>query len=124
MNPVIQEISNAVTQAIPVIGQSARVPTENEIRPVPVVVEIGPETRRVLAAIEADLKRLADHFDPPPPDIIGTPHLANRLGCTPTWIAQMVRDGEIPKGCVVPGSGKGRQWKFYRRRTEEWLASR
>jgi hypothetical protein len=50
--------------------------------------------------------------------------LADKLGCTATWIAQMVRSGEIPKGCIVPGSGKGRQWKFYRCRIEEWLASR
>lgn len=41
-----------------------------------------------------------------------------------TWIAQMVRSGEIPKGCIVPGSGKGRQWKFYRSRIEGWLTNR
>jgi hypothetical protein len=89
-----------------------------------VVFELGPQTLRLLAEIGADIKRLADHFAPAPSDIIGTPHLANRLGCTPTWIAQMVRSGEIPKGCIVPGSGKGKQWKFYRLRIEEWLASR
>ena len=89
-----------------------------------VVVELGQQALRVLAEIQADIKRLADHFNPQPADIVGTPYLANQLGCTPTWIAQMVRSGEIPPGCVVAGSGKGRQWKFYRRRVEEWLANR
>jgi hypothetical protein len=123
MNPVAQDISNAIAQATPVVGQSECAQTGSEIRRV-TIVEIGPETRRVLAEIEADLKRLADHFDPQPSDVVGTPYLADRLGCTATWIAQMVRSGEIPKGCIVPGSGKGRQWKFYRGRIEEWLASR
>ena len=89
-----------------------------------VVVELGPEAHRVMAEAQADLKRLADHFDPQPADIVGTPYLASKLGCTPTWIAQMVRSGEIPKSCVVQGSGQGRQWKFYRRRIEDWLASK
>ena len=89
-----------------------------------VVVELGRETLQVLAEVQADLKRIADHFDPQPSDVVGTPYLANKLGCTPTWIAQMVRDGEIPQGCIVSGSGKGRQWKFHRRRIEEWLASK
>ena len=88
------------------------------------VVELGEETLRVLLEVQAELKRIADHFDPQPADIVGTPYLANKLGCTSTWIAQMVRSGEIPKGCLVPGSGKGRQWKFYRCRIEEWLASK
>jgi hypothetical protein len=123
MNPVTQH-SNAIAQVPTVVGQAAAAQSDIGIRSVNVVVELGPETRRVLAEIGSDLKRVADHFDPPPPDIIGTPHLARRLGCTPTWIAQLVRSGEIPKGCIVPGSGKGRQWKFYRRRVEEWLANR
>ena len=36
----------------------------------------------------------------------------------------MVRNGDIPKGCIVPGSGNGRLWKFRRRQLEEWLAKR
>jgi hypothetical protein len=79
---------------------------------------------RIPEEVQTDLKRIADHFDPQPADIVGTAYLANKLGCTSTWIAQMVREGTIPKGCIVPGSGDGRQWKFYRRRIEAWLASR
>ena len=33
---------------------------------------------RIAAAIE----RLANHFDPPPPDIVDTHYIASRLGCT------------------------------------------
>lgn len=97
-------------------GMTSVVETRNENRRITMVVEIGPETRQVLAGIEAALKRIADHFDPQPPEVVGTPYLADRLDCTATWIAQMVRDGEIPGSCIVPGSGKGRQWKFYRSR--------
>jgi hypothetical protein len=89
-----------------------------------VVVELGPKSQRALAEAETHLRRLADHFDPPPSDIVDTPYIAHRLGLTTARIAQLVRSGEIPKGCIVPGSGKGRQWKFYRRRMEEWLAKR
>ena len=78
----------------------------------------------VLANIASDLRRIADHFDPPPPDIVDTPYIAGRLGVTTTRIAQMVREGTIPKACIVPGSGNGRLWKFDRRQMEEWLAKR
>jgi len=75
-----------------------------------------------LENISASQRRLADHLAPAPSDIVDTPYIARHLGCTTQWIAQMVRSGEIPRGCVVPGSGKGRQWKFYRCRIEDWLA--
>jgi hypothetical protein len=98
--------------------------TASGIGPVTVVVELGPETLRVLAEVQADLRRLADHFDPPPPDIVDSPYIAALLGCTTTWIADQARNGTIPKICIVPGTGDGRPWKFYRRRMEEWLANR
>ena len=120
MQPGAQEILNAIDRAIPFAGRSSGDGTGS----VAVVVELGPETLRLLSEVQADLRRIADHVDPQPADIVGTPYLANKLGCTPTWIAQMVRDGEIPKSCLVSGSGKGRQWKFFRRRIEEWLASK
>ncbi len=119
MNPLAQETLNTIDRAALVLGQPSGSHSGGSVA---VVVELGPETQRVLAEVQADLKRLADHFDPAPPDVVGTPYLAAKLGCTATWIAQMVRSGEIPQGCIVPGSGKGRQWKFYRRRIEEWLA--
>ena len=48
------------------------------------------------------LWRIADHFDPPPPDIVDSPYVAGRVEVTTTWIAQMVREGTIPKSCIVP----------------------
>lgn len=85
---------------------------------------ISPAIVEVLACIAASLTRIADHFDPPPSDIVDTPYLAGRLGVTTTRIAQMVREGTIPKACIVIGSGDGRPWKFHRRQMEQWLAKR
>lgn len=116
-------VSDDIGTAISALGLANPLRSDG-VGSVTVVVELGPETLRLLTDIQTDIKRLADHFDPLPPDIVDTPFIAQRLGCTTTWIAQMVRSDEIPKGCIVPGSGKGRQWKFYRRRIEDWLASR
>ena len=65
--------------------------------------EFNPAIVEVLTSIAADLKRIADHYDPPPSDIIDSPYLAAQLGVTATRIAQMVRDGTIPKSCIVAG---------------------
>jgi hypothetical protein len=76
------------------------------------------------ACIGIDLKRIADHFDPPPPDKVGSDYVASRLGCTTTWIADLVRRGEIPPHCVVPGTGNGKPWKFFRSRIDSWITAR
>jgi hypothetical protein len=70
------------------------------------------------------LPRLADSIAPAPDDIVGTPHVAARLGCTVTWVAELVRNGEIPKSCVVPGTGAGKPWKFFRERIDQWIKTR
>lgn len=121
MNQVSQ-ILNAIGQAVPIVGPSPR--PQDGSGAMTVVIELGPESLRVLAEVQADLRRIADHFDPPPPDIVDTPYIAERLGVTTTRIAQMVREGEIPKSCIVPGSGDGRLWKFHRGQLEDWLAKR
>jgi hypothetical protein len=36
----------------------------------------------------------------------------------------MVRRGDIPASCVVPGTGTGKPWKFFRPQIESWVASR
>jgi hypothetical protein len=77
-----------------------------------------------LAVIASSLKRLADHVDPPPPDIIGTDYIAEKLGCTLEWIAKMAMRGDIPRNCVVPGTGNGKPWKFYRSRIDPWILMR
>jgi hypothetical protein len=59
-----------------------------------------------------------------PASVVGTPYLAERLGCTVVWAAEMARNGEIPKCCIVPGTGNSKPWKFYRERIEDWLNKR
>jgi hypothetical protein len=77
-----------------------------------------------LATVAAGIARLADHFAPAPSDIVGSEYVARKLGCTTTWIAEMVRKGEIPRSCVVQGTGNGRPWKFHKARIEAWIARR
>jgi hypothetical protein len=68
--------------------------------------------------------RIADHFDPPPPDKVGSKYVATLLGCTTTWIADLVRQGDIPRNCIVTGTGNGKPWKFHRQLIEKWIKSR
>lgn len=69
----------------------------------------------------AQLVRIADHFDPPPPDVVDSVYVSQKLGCTTTWIADLARNGGIPPSCVVPGTGDGKPWKFYRAKIEKWI---
>jgi hypothetical protein len=71
-----------------------------------------------------ELRRIANHFDPPPPDIVGTDYVANKLGCTITWISMQLRDGEIPLECVVAGTGNGKPWRLYRSKIDVWIQNR
>ena len=66
----------------------------------------------------------ANHVAPAPGDIVGTPYLAQKLGCTTTWAGEMARTGQIPKNCIVPGSGNGKPWKFRREQIEDWINER
>lgn len=66
-------------------------------------------------------RRIADRLDPPPPDVVGSDYIATRLGCTATWIAEQARDGKLPARCIVPGTGRGKPWKFYRSQIDDWL---
>lgn len=78
----------------------------------------------VMERIAASLERIANKLDPPPSDKVGTPYVAEKLGCTTTYVSLLIREGKIPPSCIVPGTGKGRLWKFYRTRIEAWLATR
>jgi hypothetical protein len=78
----------------------------------------------LLSDIAASLKRIADKVDPPPASVVGTPYVAQKLGVTTTWIADLIRRHEIPGNCLVAGSGNGKPWKFYRTRIDEWIARR
>lgn len=59
-----------------------------------------------------------------PPDLVGTRYIADRLGCTATYVTQLVQKHEIPSNCIVPGTGNGKPWKFIRVRIDEWLKRR
>ncbi len=88
---------------------------------------IGPvngDGASVLADIAASLKRIADHVDPPPPDIVDTTYIANKLGLTKVWVAEMALNKVIPANCIVPGTGNGKPWKFYRTRIDKWIEMR
>jgi hypothetical protein len=84
----------------------------------------APGTSPELRAIADGIGRLADALAPQPDSIVGTPHVARRLGCSTVWVAELARQGRIPKGCLVPGTGNGKPWKFYRDRIDDWLKSR
>ena len=77
-----------------------------------------------LSSLIAEIRRIADVMDPPPPDIVDSSYVAGRLGCTTTWIADLARQGKIPLGCLVVGTGDGKPWKFHRGSIDAWIASR
>ncbi len=78
----------------------------------------------VLQDIAESLRRIADALAPAPKEKVGTPYVAGLLGLTTTRIAEMARDGTIPKGCIVVGSGSGKGWKFHREQIEKWIKTR
>lgn len=67
------------------------------------------------------LERLADALAPKPPEVVGSPYVARKLGVTTVWVADMARNGAIPKRCIVPGTGLGKVWKFYRVEIDKWI---
>jgi hypothetical protein len=75
-------------------------------------------------SLSGNIQRIADHLVPPPGAIVGTPYVATDLGQTTTWVAQLVREGKIPVGCLVQGTGSGKPWKFYRERIDDWIKNR
>jgi hypothetical protein len=77
-----------------------------------------------LGRIATSLERIANKLDPPPSDKVGTSYVSDKLGCTTTWVAEMIRKGHIPPSCIVPGSGNGKVWRFYRTRIDAWIESR
>lgn len=78
----------------------------------------------MLVAFTEAVSRIADHLAPFPENIVGSKYIADRLDCTTTWVGRMATAGEIPSRCIVPGTGKGRLWKFYRKHVDEWLDNR
>lgn len=84
---------------------------------------LGDALGRIATGLEP-LSRIAAALDPTPPEFVGTRYIADRLGQTTVWIAEMARRGDIPKSCVVEGTGTGKVWKFHRDKIDEWLKTR
>jgi hypothetical protein len=78
----------------------------------------------LLTTVANSAARLADHFAPAPGSLVGSEYVAQKLGCTTTWIAELARKGGLPQSCVVQGSGNGKLWKFHRARIDAWIAGR
>jgi hypothetical protein len=75
-------------------------------------------------SIAENLARIADALAPAPADTVGSPYVARLLGCTTVWVAELARLGRMPKSCLVPGTGNGKPWKFFRRDIDKWIAAR
>ena len=77
-----------------------------------------------VASLSEAVVRVADHLVPPAASIVGSKYVADRLGCSTTWVGRMAFRGMIPRKCVVSGTGNGRLWKFHRNQIDDWLAAR
>ena len=88
------------------------------------MVSSDEDILKLLERIASSLERIANKLDPLPGDKVGTPYVAEKLGCTTVWIAELIRNGEIPPSCIVAGTGHGKVWKFHRSRIDEWIARR
>jgi hypothetical protein len=77
-----------------------------------------------LQQVAEALMRIADHVSPPPPAVVGTPYVAQKLDCSTEWITEMIRTAEIPSHIIVPGTGNGKPWKLYRKKIDKWLKNR
>lgn len=118
----VDEMEKATELSIFGRGHAAEIAAEPEITSA--LMRMLERLTDSIEGIQAEQKRIADHFDPPPPDVVGTEYVAGHLDCTKVWVSQMARDGEIPRDCIVPGTGNGKPWKFRRSGIEEWLAGR
>ncbi|APW63374.1 helix-turn-helix domain-containing protein [Paludisphaera borealis] len=84
----------------------------------------SPTPTTAWEAMARSIARIADALAPPPPGVVDSVYVARRLGCTTTWIADQARNGDIPRRCIVAGTGRGKPWKFHRESIDEWIESR
>ncbi|MFL5240569.1 MAG: hypothetical protein ACJ8FY_00540 [Gemmataceae bacterium] len=88
-----------------------------------VVDDFFRQRREEIAAtrIAESLERIANALAPAPAEIVGSQYIAERRGITTTYVAQMARQGVIPKACIIAGSGDGNYWKFDRKKIDQWI---
>jgi hypothetical protein len=112
---------------VELVPDREREPLAEVLRRLAALEEVSQRPAWTTTAWEAmahSLARIADRLDPPAPDIVDSTYVASRLGCTTTWIADQARNGEIPRSCIVTGTGRGKPWKFYRSSIDRWIDSR
>ncbi len=90
----------------------------------PVIEFLDGELVHPECAIDQFFALLGDPSRSKTPDVVDTSYVAQKLGCTTVWIADQARSGAIPGSCIVPGTGHGKPWKFYRLRIDGWLRER
>jgi hypothetical protein len=96
-------------------------PTQDTLARLVAALERSASAQEKLAQ---DFGRLLHHIEghQAADDIVGTAYVANHLGVTQVWAAEMARAGAIPKSCIVAGTGNGKLWKFHRPKIDDWLA--
>lgn len=77
-----------------------------------------------LASVATDVRRIANQLDPPPPDLVDTSYVADKLGVSAKRISQLALAGEVPAAAIVPGTGEGKPWRFYRSKVDPWIETR
>jgi len=83
-----------------------------------------PSGLAIMERLADAAEQIANHLDPESPQIVGTPYVAKQLGKSVKWVGDLVRRQTIPKGCVVPGTGNGKEWRFFRKKIDKWIESR
>jgi hypothetical protein len=78
----------------------------------------------VFVDIANSLRRIAEAHSPSPTDKVGCDYISNKVGLSSIYVAEMARKGKIPTKCIVPGTGNSKPWKFFRKETDDWIASR
>lgn len=110
------------------ISKSKTEVEERLIRLEEVVSRLGRIDTRLMQSVDerivTHLRRIADHFDPPNLESVGTSYIAQRLGVTPKWVGDLVRKGDIPSSCICPKSGNGNYWRFWKNRIDKWIEER
>jgi len=99
---------------------------DGSVRVTETVVDDFFRKRKVEVAttrIAESLERIANALAPAPANIVGSQYVAEKRGVTTTYVAQMARQGLIPKSCIVAGSGDGNYWKFNREKIDQWIES-
>ena len=78
--------------------------------------------QQLVPQLTAEIRRIADHLAPPADDRpVGTPYVANKIGCTTRWVCELARKGTIPADCIAKSGGDGGYWMFHRAQIDAWF---